>query len=457
MLNHHTKNKKIAIVGAGISGLSLAWFLEKKGFQHIHIFEQKSTIGGILQTHISAQSVVEQAAESVALYPKTITELIEAVGLSNEIIYPKTAKFQIYVKGKLNSPPEGLRFMVPTQVEEFKKNPFFSEQGKQRIFNEINIAPSTSNSEESLKDFVCRRFGDEMYKRYAAPVYGGIFGYAAEQLSIQSVLPQLTQWEAKYGSVTKAVQTLYPISSINQSSNKKKTTNYFSLKNGMHSLVKAITQHLTHSQIFLNHRIDQLSYKNKCWEIDNALYDEVFVTTAAPSASGILATAHPTLSKLLTQIAFKSAAIITFIFKQIDLTLNKNISGILLPVEDFPEFSAITFSSNKWTNRIDKDKVLLRLYLRDTPWLNEAEEDIVSKALQSLQQLVPIKNLPLKHQYHQWFKSRPLYTIGHQKIISDIQKILDELPGLHLTGCSYKGSGVASLVHQAKELTINYD
>jgi len=221
----------------------------------------------------------------------------------------------------------------------------------------------------------------------------------------------------------------------------------------MHSLVNAIAQHLKHSQIFLNQRINHLSYKNKSWQIEHSLYDEVFVTTSAPVASKILATVHSTISSLISQIAFKSAGIVTLTFKQVDITLNENISGILLPVEDFPAFSAITFSSNKWTNRTASDKALLRLYLRDTPLLKEPEKFIVYKAIQSLQQLVPVKSKPLKHQYNQWHKSRPLYKIGHQKIISDIQKILLELPGLHLTGCSYKGSGVASLVHQAKELT----
>jgi len=94
---------------------------------------------------------------------------LEAVSLTNEIIYPKTAKFQIYGKGELYSPPQGLRFMVPTLVEAFRKNSFFSETGKKRIFNEKNIAPSMVSSDESLKDFVCRRFGEEMYTRYAAP------------------------------------------------------------------------------------------------------------------------------------------------------------------------------------------------------------------------------------------------------------------------------------------------
>jgi len=449
--NHYTKRKKIAIIGAGISGLSLAWFLEKRGFEHIHIFEQRSTIGGILQTNISAQSVIEQAAESVGMYPKTIMNVLDEVGLSNEIIYPKTTQFQIYVKGKLVNPPQGLRFMVPTQIEVFKTSLFFTDAGKQRIYDEANVEPLAGNKEESLKDFVCRRFGEEMYLRYAAPVYGGIFGYAANQLSMQSVLPQLPQWEITYGSVTKAVQTIYPASFLNKNIT---GNNFFSLKNGMRSLTRAIKNHLEKTQFFLNHQIEKITNKNASWQINDTLYNEVFVTCAAPVASGVVSMVNLTLSNLLNQIAFKSAGIITLIFNQTDIELDQHISGILLPVEDFAEVSAITFSSNKWNNRITRDKVLLRLYLRDTPLLKKPAKVIVFKALKCLQQFVKINSQPSKYQYNLWYQSRPLYTIGHQKKINDIELILETLPGLHLTGCSYKGSGVASLVHQAKELAM---
>ncbi len=435
--------------------MSLAWFLEKKGYQNIHLFEKNATIGGILQTDVFKESIIEQAAESVGMYPKTIMQLLEALGLSNEIIYPKTAQFQIYVNCKLHNPPQGLRFMVPTQVELFNNSPFFSEAGKLRIVEELNVAPITTHKEESLKDFVLRRFGEEMYTRYAAPVYGGIFGYAAEQLSIQSVLPQLPKWEKTYGSITKAVQTLYPDSFLNQSQASKSSYNFFSLKNGMHSLPKTIAEQLNYTRIFLNHPIQQLNYKNTIWKIEEDSFDSVYITTAAPIASKLLVTSYPTLSKQLNKIPFKSAGIVTFIFNQHDIVLDKNISGILLPVEDFPACSAITFSANKWANRVDDSKVMLRLYLRDTPLLDQPKRQIVSIALQSLQQLVQVNNHPLKSHYNLWRHSRPLYKIGHQAMLQEIELTLNKLPGLQLCGCSYKGSGLASLVHQSKVLALD--
>jgi len=354
---------------------------------------------------------VEQAAESIAVFPKTIIGLIDNIGLSKEIIQPKTTQFQIYVNGKMLSPPQGLRFMVPTNLEHFKQSPFFTETGKQRILNEATTPPSENKHETSLKDFVVRRFGAEMYERYAAPVYGGIFGYDARQLSVQSILPQLPKWEMEYGSITKAVQSLYP-SAFSENATSNKTANYFSLKSGIHLLPKTIVENLYHTKINLNHTIQNLQKEDDKW----------------------------------------NASILTCIFDKADIVLEEAVSGILLPVQDFSSFSAVTFSSNKWTDRINKNKVLLRLYLRDTDLLQETTATIEQKGLQALKQLVTVKNDPEKYFYHSWPKSRPLYKMGHKKITNSIKIVLQDLPNLRLVGCSYNGSGVGSIVHHAKAI-----
>jgi len=408
-----------------------------------------------LQTDISSNSIIEQAAESIGTFPKTILELLETVGLADEIIYPDANQFQIYVEGKKLSPPQGLRFMVPTQIELFNNGNFFSEIGKQRILEEVNAPVLESKANTTLKDFVVRRFGNEMYARYAAPVYGGIFGYDADQLSLHSVLPQLPKWEMEHGSITKAVQTLYP-STFSKNASGSKAVNFFSLKNGLHSLPSAIAKKLKHTKIILNSKVKNLQSETSPsinqWKINESLFDELFISTAAHSTAKILENVHPELSCLLQQITFKSAGILTLIFNKADIDLDESVSGVLLPVDEFPSFSALTFSSNKWANRIETNKILLRLYLRDTPLLHQPIETIQEHGLQVLEQLVTVKNDPKKYFYHLWKNSRPLYKTGHQEIIQQIERALKDLPDLHLTGCSYKGSGVASLVHQAKML-----
>jgi len=147
---HHN----IAIIGAGISGLSTAYYLEKAGFENISIFEKSGSVGGILKTDHLSGCLIEQAAESIAKFPATIFELIDEIGLNDEIIEPLTTKFRLYVNGKMLEPPTGLRYMIPTKAEAFNASNFFSKEGKRRILQEEEIVPIEINEAVTLKEFV---------------------------------------------------------------------------------------------------------------------------------------------------------------------------------------------------------------------------------------------------------------------------------------------------------------
>ena len=58
--------KKIAIIGFGFSGLSLAWAFLKQGFE-VEVFEKKSLPGGLIQTQHTPYGLIEQAASSILL------------------------------------------------------------------------------------------------------------------------------------------------------------------------------------------------------------------------------------------------------------------------------------------------------------------------------------------------------------------------------------------------------
>lgn len=58
------KNKRIAIVGAGIAGLSSAWFLAKEGFG-VDIFEKEASIGGAILTGIPAHRFCKDPLKAI--------------------------------------------------------------------------------------------------------------------------------------------------------------------------------------------------------------------------------------------------------------------------------------------------------------------------------------------------------------------------------------------------------
>lgn len=85
---------KILIVGAGISGLSCAWFLRKKGYKNITILEQNNYIGGKCRTININNSFIDLGA---IIGCNTYYELIKILK-ELKIKVPKTKLDSVYFK-----------------------------------------------------------------------------------------------------------------------------------------------------------------------------------------------------------------------------------------------------------------------------------------------------------------------------------------------------------------------
>ena len=59
-----SNNKRIAIIGAGIAGLSAAWFLEKEGFE-VEVFEKENALGGAIYTGIPSHRFSKEPLEKI--------------------------------------------------------------------------------------------------------------------------------------------------------------------------------------------------------------------------------------------------------------------------------------------------------------------------------------------------------------------------------------------------------
>ncbi|MCB0412332.1 MAG: NAD(P)/FAD-dependent oxidoreductase, partial [Bdellovibrionales bacterium] len=70
---------KIRIVGAGFSGLTLAYFLRKKGIE-VEIFEKENQPGGLLHTHRLPEGLVETAANGL-LSCELLSTMCEDLGV----------------------------------------------------------------------------------------------------------------------------------------------------------------------------------------------------------------------------------------------------------------------------------------------------------------------------------------------------------------------------------------
>ncbi len=270
----------IAIIGAGISGLSIAWHLHQKNIPY-QIFESGSKVGGYLKTVQMGKNkayLFEQGANSL-LMDDEIFDFIKNSGFANELIYAnKVSKSRFIVRNgepkKLPSSPQSLLF-----------SSFFSTQTKAKIFKELYYKKEQLDEKISVGEFLENRFGKEIVDYAVSPFVTGIYAADAYQLLLKYTFPVLTEYAQDYGSILKGFIK-------NKSGSRKQSVSF---KNGMQSFAKHIAKDLN---VQLNHTVlsiknsDFVERKNRRWileiesdkrgrkQIETLEFDKVFLTTS---------------------------------------------------------------------------------------------------------------------------------------------------------------------------------
>ena len=111
-------NKKIAIIGGGITGLTAAYYLKKKGYSPT-IFEASSQIGGVIQTKKIDGFTIETGPNTILLSDQRTVHMIDDLGLTIEDASPESKKRYIVKNGKCTALPMSLVSFISTPLFSF--------------------------------------------------------------------------------------------------------------------------------------------------------------------------------------------------------------------------------------------------------------------------------------------------------------------------------------------------
>lgn len=450
--------------------MSAAYYLNKK--QHpVLLFESNSFLGGKVRTLTEDNFVIEAAPDSFLTTKPEALELIKELGLEEDLIYPLHSNYFILNNGELKTPPPMTSF-IPNDEVAFLQNDFFSAQATKQILNEKNI-PAGKNDDESLADFITRRFGKEFLDNYAAPLFAGIHASPANMLSIKAALPHIKEMEIKYGSITAGVTAL-------KTKNTGSLPMFCSFRKGMQTLIDKLTEKLSFTEILTeNHIIAVKKTGDGKFEITNQHYqkyiaERIIFTTPAHITCALLASLVPSphyseLSDLLNSIYYAGSAVLTLAFKKSDVAHPLNATGFLVPQHSYftlnenkacQYLSACTFSSSKWADRAPENMHLLRCFFGNAEikpgnsyntnaGLLKDKEQLTKFALHNLAPLLGIKNQPYKSWLHAWEKGTPQYHVGHLQKMKRIKALLPE--NITVAGSSFGGIGIPDCIRQGRE------
>lgn len=448
---------RIVIIGGGISGLAAAHrVLELNPTAQVTILEASSRLGGTIHTELRDGFLLERGPDSFISEKPEALALAKRLGLESQLIQTNEAYRRSFIvrNGRLRAVPEGFQLMAPSRMWPFITSDIFSLAGKARMAADLFLPRRSTNgtNDESLASFVRRRLGSEALARMAQPMVGGIYTADPETLSLRATLPRFLEMEQKHRSLILAM--------ARQGRTQKTGTSgaryslFLSFDRGMQVLVS--TQ--INADIRLNTRVARLEFNGTEWRIttdkeEQFKTDRVCLALPAYVAASLLNDTHEQLAQKLRRIKYTSTATINFGYRRAAIAHPLNGFGFVVPFIEKRSLIACTFSSVKFSGRAPDDHVLLRAFAGGAlqPEIFALDESEMSRRVEAdLRELLGISGDPLFVEVAKWERSMPQYEVGHLDRVSEIEALVNELPGLALAGNAYRGAGIPDCIRSGE-------
>src|SRR5271167_3156111 len=228
-------NASAVVIGGGISGLACAYRLRQLGVDAT-LLEASDRLGGLVGTVERNGFLFESGPQSFLDTPVLIG-LIRELGIEGELLKADShAPRYILRHGRLHKVPMSPQAMLTSSL--------LGAGSRWRIFSEPLRRTRPPGGDESIADFVRRKFGHEILEYLVAPFVSGVYAGDPEKLSLRAAFPSLEEWERKYGSILRgAIKSR----SAKGPAEEKGPPPLCSFRKGLGALTQALAQELSAS------------------------------------------------------------------------------------------------------------------------------------------------------------------------------------------------------------------
>ena len=450
--------KRVAIVGGGVAGLAAAYELARLVREGAHarvvLFEASTRLGGIVETVREGGFVIECGPDAWVTEKPWARELAEELGLGDEVMASNDAgrKTYVLIDRKLQAMPDGMRMMVPADLDALDASELFSAEAKRAYRDEAGRAEelrtNAPKEDESVAEFVRRHFGEEVVEKIGTPLLSGVFGGDSSKLSVRAVMAPFVAMEREHGSLIAALQS--------RTATAKNTSVFTTLRSGMGTLVDRMIAAIPEDWIRLAAEVRFVSHEDEGWLVGTARgverFDAVMMAAPADVAGSLLEPVDERAAQLMEMEA-SSAVVVGFGFADAASFAVPPGFGFLVPPGSDNLLLACTFVDQKFDGRVPQGGRLVRAFFGGRAaerMMRCGNDETAAVARLELARILGPLPEPQMTVVRRWPRSLPQYGVGHLERMKELDGRVGELDGLWLLGNGYRGVGLPDLIRDAR-------
>ena len=436
--------KSVAIIGAGIAGLTAAFYLKRKGVP-VTVYEAGGRAGGVIQSSRQNGFLAESGPNTILETSPKISGLIRDLNLEARRIYPSPdAKNRYVVRDKKP-------VAMPSSQAEFLTTKLFSARAKFALAREPFVPPRRDGVEESVAEFVLRRLNQEFLDRAIDPLVAGIYAGDPHKLSVKHAFPKLLEAEQKHGSLLKG--QLFGGGEQKPGEVSRRNARMFSFDEGLQVLTDALAAQLEDS-VKLNSPVVKLAQTSDGWRVSTSSGEAehsavIYCGTAFKLAELKIESQTSIDFSAFSGIRHPPVASVVLGFHREDVAHPLDGFGMLIPkIENFKILGTI-FSSSLFSKRAPENFVALTSYIggeRQPELALLPPVELVKLVYEDLRALLGGKGEPVFQHVAFYPKAIPQYNVGYGKFKDLLDEIETKASGLFFAGSFRDGISLGDAI-----------
>ena len=450
---NHPSERRVAIVGAGITGLTAAFRLQQLGCR-VTVFERAPRTGGSVATIREGGYLIEGGPNSLQYGAPELKLLIRDLGLEPEMLTANAVATKRFIV-------RGGKFVpVPSSLGTLFTTPLFSFRTKLGLFTEMLHRPRVRHTDINLAELVRAHFSQELVDYAVNPLIAGIYAGDPKKLSVRHAFPSLWAAERSHGSLLRG---MIAGAKAKKARGESGIAPIVSFKGGLQTITDSLAAKLPAGTVRLSTAVETIipgQPHRLIWKHDGKSgSDEFDAVVLALPAHGLSQLTFGTLGErrlaMLDAIPQPPVSSLFLGYRREQVQHPLDGFGGLVPEVERREVLGMLFSSTLFPNRAPEGYVGLTIFaggMRQPETARLATAALVERIAPDLRDLVGAQGEPafVKHTF--WPRAIPQYVVGYERYLDAIDALEKSAPGLFIGGNARDGISLPDCVKSGERL-----